>query len=267
MPVLTWTQSPIPSLTTPDIYEDFVDFNEKTFEEEQSSNINEGHSVTEINEMYEGSGGGSERGSGYGDDSEDDDEDREREKSYGKNENVEWPINSTPRYETSPFNTPSSTPKSSIANINPVTDTQNVTTKLDPNHDLIDPIPIDPIVIEEEIYTEIVTDSYDDSDYTIPITDINRFGPLEPDENVPTFLYDNRILVVAIYSGLIFLLVSSILVVSIVVGVKHCRKKYGFVRVSGEDGSSTDSTASSDLPIIKKVTFKLFLRISLVPLI
>ena len=104
-------------------------------------------------------------------------------------------------------------------------------------------------------------DNYYDPDYEILETPTTKepevigpgFGP--PKEDVPTFLYDNRILVVAIYSSLVFLLVSSILVVSIVVGVKHCRKKYGFVRVSGEDGSSTDSTASSDLPIIKKVKY------------
>ena len=258
LPVSSTTPSPVPSLTPIDTYTDYVDFTDYGFDEDQSTNINNGDSVTEINQFYEGSGDPRISGSGYAEECQDDDEDCERRKPSWST------IDTTSQNEPSPVDTTPSTPRWStpvapIVPIRPSMGSNDIVSTKDPDDYIID--------IEEEVDTNSdfepdYRDFPDESDNTNRDTEVSDeidvateenvvFGP--PKGDVPTFLYDNRILVVAIYSSLVFLLVSSILVVSIVVGVKHCRKKYGFVRVSGEDGSSTDSTASSDLPIIKKV--------------
>ena len=83
---------------------------------------------------------------------------------------------------------------------NPAIETSsNVTIKVDPEEDFID--------IEDYTYTEIdnkITDTENTYDYTqidtsstespndiTPNEDKNIFGPMIPDENVSTYLYDN----------------------------------------------------------------------------
>ena len=70
------------------------------------------------------------------------------------------------------------------------------------------------------------------------------FGPDEdPDSSV---LFANHLLVIVLYSGIVGCLASCILVALCVIGARKCRQKqYGM----NEEGS--ESTASSDLPIIK----------------
>jgi len=260
--VLSTTQSPVPSLTPFDTYADYVDFTDDGFDEGQSTNMNNENSATEINKSYEGSGDLPISGSGYDEECQDDDEDCERKKPSWSNSDT------TSQHESLPLDTTLSTPRwitpvAPIVPIRPSLGSNDIVSTEDPDGYVID--------LEEEDHADTgfkpdyrdIPDNYDDTENTKKDTATTEetevvksekdnvvFGP--PQGDVPTYLYSNRILVVALYSSLVFLLVSSILVVSIVVGVKHCRKKYGFVRVNGEDGSSTDSTASSDLPIIKK---------------
>ena len=217
------TPRPVPTLTPSDTFTDYLDFNDDNLDSD---------------DMYEGSGSLINHGSGDGKECHGDDEDCILVDSDDFSRSRPTPKITTEKVFTPSFDT-----------------TPSISVPIEDQFDSIDFEPQDPNIYDypESEDTEISSTTEEtifiQEETDIPIV----FGP--PDEDIPTFLYDNRILVVAIYSSLVFLLVSSILVVSIVVGVKHCRKKMGFVRVSGEDGSSTDSTASSDLPIIKKVSF------------
>ena len=213
----------VPSNTPFDSYTDYLDFSDDSLDS---------------NEMFEGSGDLATYGSGDNKECHGDDED----------------CNVLEEKDSS--NTPLYTPK--ITTEETFTSSRSPTPFFPEPTDEIDFEPEDTEAIDDSNYNyqepedPDISTTTDETIFNQEGTDVPIvFGP--PNEDIPTFLYDNRILVVAIYSSLVFLLVSSILVVSIVVGVKHCRKKMGFVRVSGEDGSSTDSTASSDLPIIKKV--------------
>ena len=228
MPEVTFTQSPKPTTTSSDSYEDFIDFDDHTF-----GNVDERYPVTDISETYvEGSGSDSVSGSGHDDGSRVDDED--------------WKDNLSTAGPDSPVLL--STPPS---NLRPTIDSkENVTPKVYEDEDFFEHPEEFPDISDPNSGFPTTEQPRD----TLSTTNKNKLGPLGPDR-VPTLLYDNHLLVVAIYSTLIFVLLASILIVLCVVGGKHCRRKYGFVRVSGtgEDGSSTDSTASSDLPIIKKV--------------
>ena len=250
------TESPIPSSTPFDTYTDYLDFTEDTeYDEEHDKKDNIGRfgnydeSVTDTSASYEGSGADVfPTGSGDKEGCQDDDEDCER--NY-------WSPSTTPETASVPTDTASSTPGWQIPSmIDETIPTNNIETQYPGKTDDID-------IYYDETNENDETDNDDNGETNPSETEPTKviisetetkilFGP--SDEDVSTFFYDNKILVIAVYSSLVFLLVSTILVVGIVVGVKHCRKKYGFVRVSGEDGSSTDSTTSSDLPIIKKVT-------------
>ena len=71
-----------------------------------------------------------------------------------------------------------------------------------------------------------------------------EFGP--DDEPGSSVLFANHLLVIVLYSGIVGCLASCILVALCVIGARKCRaKQYGL----NEEGS--ESTASSDLPIIK----------------